>query len=331
MSTTSVDAPTVQINSSGLQNLINFIFAHERFLKEFGAIRIQLSSDCTLALKKRKISPTCTTIQQIMKVNDDEPIYSVQKMEDINVYAEQSLPITNEQIFWSSPSHSDHKLYQSGISILSNKTLFHKKWHRKYFAIHSIPRQSLLKVGGTKVTNQFVSSLTKAHGPGSIYSLSSAQQRLFLLVYHHSGGPRHWYIIPSYERENLRKILQNQNSSNCLEHGKLLINPLVFDKHHIRYHRIVQHPNEFVVLSAGALSQSFTEDVSWSESIPFALPSWIEDGHAIETDPPCQCNKNIFSRTKKINVGLFKSKRIQKYIDTYLNIVNDDNPPVTEG
>ncbi|CAF4327634.1 unnamed protein product, partial [Rotaria sp. Silwood2] len=330
MSSISMDVPTVKINPSGLQNLINFIFAHERILKEFGALKIQLSSDCTLALKKRKISPTCTATQQIMKLSDDEPIYSVHKGEDINVYAKQRSPITNEETFWSSLSNSDHKFYQSSVSILPNKTLFYKKWHRKYFAIHSIPRQSLLKLGGSKVVNEFVPCLTRTHGPGAIFPLSSAQQRLFLLVYHHQGSPRHWYIIPAYEREALRKIVQRQNSSNCLEHEELLIDPLIFDKYHIRYHRLVQYANELVVLSAGALAQSFTEDTSWIESVAFALPSWIQDGHANYRNSPCQCNINGFSLPQTIDVSLFKHELIQKYIDTYLNIVEDGKRSVTK-
>jgi hypothetical protein len=321
----------VQINPSGLQNLVNFIHTHERLLKEFGAIKIQLSSECTLALKKRKISPTCTSTQQITKVSENELIYSVQKNEGIDIFTEQRSPITNEATFWSSLSRSDYKCYQSSVSILPNKTFFYQKWHRKYFAIHCLPRQSLLKLGGRKMTDQFVSCLTRAHGPGAIFPLASAQQRLFSLVYHHQGGARHWYIIPTREREALQKILQQQSSSNCLEHEKLLIDPMILKKHHIRYHRLVQYPNEFVVLAAGALTQSFTEDANWSESIAFALPSWIKEGHANASDSPCQCNINAFSVPKIIDVSLFKQKLIRKYAATYMNIVNDDKTSVDKG
>ncbi|CAF1201626.1 unnamed protein product [Rotaria sp. Silwood1] len=331
MSSISMDAPIVKINSFGLQNIISFIYTHEGILKEFGAIKIQLSSDCTLALKKRKISPTCTTTQKITKLNDDESIYSVDKVEAQNLCNEQRSPITDEKTFWSSLSNSDHIFYLSNVSILPNQTLFYKKQHRKYFAIHSIPRQSLLKLAGSKIVNQFVPCLTRTHGPGAVFPLSSAQQHLSLLVYHHQGSPRHWYIIPAYERDALTKILQRENSSICFEHQKLLINPLLFDNYHIRYHRLVQCQNEFVVLSAGALTQSFTEDASWNESIPFALPSWIEDGHAYYSDSTCQCCINNFYEPITIDITLFKHELIQKYIDKYLNIDNDGNTSINKG
>jgi hypothetical protein len=326
-----MDAPTMQINPSELQNLVKFIYAHERPLKEFGAIKIQPSSECTFALKKRQICPTFIDIQQITKIEKDKLIYTVQESENTNIYAKQRSPITNDQTFWSSLSDSDHQFHQSSVSILPNKTLFYKKRHRKYFSIHSIPKQSLLRLGGTKVIEKFISCLSRAHGPGAIYPLASAQQRLFLLVYHHQGGPRYWYIIPTCEREALKKILDQQSPSNCLKHGQLLIDPLLLDKYQIRYHRIIQYPNEFLVLSAGCLTQSFTLDSSWSESIHFALPSWVEEGHATASDSPCQCNINAFSLPKTIDVSLFKYELIQKYINTYLNIVDDDNTVANIG
>ncbi|CAF3996902.1 unnamed protein product [Rotaria sordida] len=173
-------------------------------------------------------------------------------------------------------------------------------------------------------------SKSLTHGPGAVFPLSSAQQHLSLLVYHHQGSPRHWYIIPAYERDALTKILQRENSSICFEHQKLLINPLLFDKYHIRYHRLVQYQNEFVVLSAGALTQSFTEDASWNESIPFALPSWIDDGHAHYSDSTCQCCINSFYEPITIDVTLFKHELIQEYIETYLNIDNDGSTSINK-
>jgi hypothetical protein len=330
MSSISMEVPAMQINSSDLRNLVKFIYAHEQPLKEFGAIKIQLNSECTLALKKRQISPTCTTSQQITKVGIDEPIYIVQNGEQVN-NAKQRLSTMNEHTFWSSLSDSSHKCDQSSVSILPNKTLFYQKWNGKYFTIQSIPRQSLLRLGGTKLTDQYVSCLSRAHGPGAIYPLSFTQQRLCLLVYHHQGGPRHWYVIPNYEREILTKILEQQSPSSCLEHGQLLIDPLLLDKYHIRYHRIIQYPKEFVVLSAGVLTQSFTEGANWSESIPFALPSWIEEGHANHHNLPCQCNINMFSQPKTIDVSLFKYELIQKYKKTHLNADSDNSTLVDKG
>ncbi|CAF1548142.1 unnamed protein product, partial [Rotaria sordida] len=62
---------------------------------------------------------------------------------------------------------------------------------RSYFDMHRLPHQSLLKLGGTKVTRQFIPCVRRAHGPGSIFPMTSAQQRLFSIDYHHEGGAHH--------------------------------------------------------------------------------------------------------------------------------------------
>jgi len=205
-----------------------------------------------------------------------------------------------------------------GISVFNNKSFFYSKTSRIYFQTHRLPNQSLLKLGGKKVTGQFAPCVRRAHQSGAIFPLTCARQRLFSIDYHHEGGARHWYIIPPSERNIIQKLLDQQKCSFCLDHGELLIDPSVLDKHNIRYYRLIQRPNQFVVLSAGTLSQSFTEDQTWNESIDFALPSWIEEGHA--NAPSCQCN----SLPSTIDVNLFRHELIQSYISTHLHIVNDD-------
>ncbi|CAF1214833.1 unnamed protein product [Rotaria sp. Silwood1] len=215
--------------------------------------------------------------------------------------------------------------------MIPGKSFFSQKTSRLYFDISRLPTQSLLKLCGKKVTHQFVPCVTRAHGPGAIFPLTSAQQRLFSVNYHHEGGAHHWYIIPTCEREVLRKIIDHQNTSICFDHGQLLIDPSVLDKNDIRYYRIIQRPNEFIVLSAGTLAQSFTEDASWSESIAFALPGWIEEGRANLSIPPCQCNFPQDSLPETIDITLFTHERIQEYITSHLNIITNDKPLALKG
>jgi len=161
--------------------------------------------------------------------------------------------------------------------------------------------------------------------------MTSAEQHLFLIDYHHEGGAHHWYIIPYRERKALQTIIDKHKSSICLDHGQILIDPSVLDKHQIRYHRIIQRPNEFVVLSAGALAQSFSEDASWSESIEFALPSWIEDGHANGAVSSCRCNISQDSLPEIIDITLFRHELIQNYITSQLNIIINDESNELKG
>ncbi|CAF1328984.1 unnamed protein product [Adineta steineri] len=324
MSSISIDIPTLEINSYGLKNLVNYISRHEQTLKEFGAIKIKLNSDCLLGLKTQKISSKFTNIQKIVKISNDEPIYSIKKIEGINDYMKEHIPILNEETFWSSFIHSNHKHEQSAASILLNKSLFLKNSPENSFSIHHIPKQSLLKLVDTQIIPQFVPCLTRSHEPGTIFPLSDTQQRLFSLIYHHDGGSRCWYIIPSCERETLLKLLYQKSSSTCFQHDHLFINPSILDKHHIRYHRIIQYSNEFIVLSAGTISQSFTTDACWTESIPFALPSWIRNDHVYNQHSTCQCKINQISEAKTINMNLSQSDPVQKSIDQYRNVNNNN-------
>lgn len=326
MSSISMDIPTLQINENELNNLVRFIYKNEHLLKEFGAIKIQPNIQCKLALKKRRknllVRPDN---KRIVNMCNNKGIYFAQNVDHINGTTEQNTLIKDEQSFWSLLSELGNEQRPLNISLLPNKSFFSEKTSRLYFDVHRLPKQSLLQLGGNKVTRQFIPHVKRAHGPGSIFPMSSTRQRLFSIDYHHEGGAHHWYFIPIRERDTLETMMEQKNSSVCLDHGYLFIDPLVLEKNHIRFHRIIQYPNEFVVLSAGTLAQSFTEESSWSESIAFALPSWIEEGHANVPVPLCQCN--IFHDSPSettIDTTLFRHELIQRYITSYLNIIAND-------
>jgi len=322
-----MEVPTFRINDNDLQNFINFIYKQEQVLKEFGAIKIQLNIECKLALKKRRKNLLlCPKTEQIVKMSKCEGIYFVQNVDHLGEFAEQSPLIIDECSFWSSLSCYRNKSRPLNISLLANKSFFSEKKSRAYFDIHRLPNQSLLKLGGTKVTRQFAPCVRRAHQSGSIFPLTCTQQRLFSIDYHHEGGDHHWYIIPNNQRDYLKRLIKKNNSSICLDHGQLFIDPSVLDRNHIRYHRVIQHPNEFIVLSAGTLAQSLTYGASWSESIAFALPSWIEDGHASVPTALCQCNIPYGFLSKTIDVTLFRPELIRRYITSHLNITSDGKP-----
>jgi hypothetical protein len=303
-----MNIPTLKINNDQLKNLIYFIYKNENLLKEFGAIKIELDNDCKLALKKRRKTLKLPPIlKQIKKENSNENIYLV---EDLKQSIEENFSIKDEFSFWSLLSSLNEK--QLNISFLSNRSFFCSKTSRSYFDIHRLPKQSILKIGGNKLTNQFFPLIRRAHGSASIFPLNSTENNLFSLNYHHEGGNHYWFIIPNHQKIFLQKLI---NSSICLNHGQLFINPSILDKYHIRYYRTIQNPKQFLILSSGTLSQCFTDDSTWSESIDFALPSWIQDGYALSL---CQCQ--ILS--KKIDFSLFKHELIQKYINSNL-IINE--------
>jgi hypothetical protein len=264
-------------------------------------------------------------------MRNDTGIYFMQNVNHVNGTTEQNTLIKDEQSFWSSLSELGDKQRPLNISLLPNKSFFSQKKARSYFDIHRLPKQSLLKLGGNKVVRQFIPHVKRANGPGSIFPLSCTRQRLFSIDYHHEGGAHHWYVIPIRERNTLEILMEQKNSSICLEHGQLFIDPLVLEKNHIRFHRIIQYPNEFVVLAAGALAQSFTEESSWSESIAFALPSWIEEGHANVPARLCQCDISHDLSPETIDTTVFRYELIERYITSYLNIIADDTSTHLNG
>ena len=320
MSFISLDVPSIEASATDLQNFVKFIFTHEALLKHFGALRITLKSDCQLALKKnRRNFSKCTVVQQGVKISGDDLIYSVQTVARTNDCIDGRTLPQNEKTFWSSMLSSHKEQSRSNVSTFPNKSFYRSPPHKSYFDLRRIPHQSLLKVGGRKTTRSFLPSLQRAEGPGAIFPLASARQRLFLLDYHHTGGIRHWYIVPAQERVMLQGLIDQQSSHTCLEHNNLLIDPSVFDKHNIRYHRLAQHPNQFVVLAAGALAQSFAEDASWNESIAFALPSWLKDGHAGFAVTSCTCSDDMEMGSEKVDMHLFRCELVERYYTQHLS------------
>ena len=329
----SRNVPTFEIGDDDLYNLIGFIHRHDGLLEEYGAIKIKPNSECTLAFKKRcdKIIPRATP-QKLFKMNGKNHVYLVKKDATSCASVSQNPVVTDEDSFWYSLSNSGSRERYLNISLLWGQSFFNQKGSRTAFDIHRLPRQSLLKLGGREFTRQLVPSIHIAHAPGAIFPLTSTSKHLCSINYHHEGGEHHWYVIPRSARENLHEIIGNHDSTPCLDHGQLVINPFVLKKNQIGYYRIIQHPNEFVVLSADALSQRFTKDTSWSESIDFALPSWIEARRNCSFIRQCQCHIPHDYSFDSADISLFREKRVRKYINalvsnglfwwTYYSLIN---------
>lgn len=327
MSSISLNAPTLLASADSMKDFLSFVYTHESMLKKYGAIKIIPPNGFKINLKKYRMKlDKPSTIQQVTKLNQQDLIYSVTTVPCMYRKESNEESPMNEQNFWSSLSQRDTPQQLAGVSNIPRQSFFLKEVHRIDFSIHRLPRQSLLRFCDKSLLHEFVPSLNRTHGPGGIFPLASARQRLFTFNYHHAGGDRYWYIIPASEREALERIFQQQTNSICIDHGYLLIDPTILDKYNIRYHRLIQKPYEIVILAAGALSQSFTDDASWSETIDFALPSWINDGHSA-AKLSCSCQSNLAFFPTIINTNEFNPVLIQRYIRTCLSIIVDDTSP----
>ena len=106
------------------------------------------------------------------------------------------------------------------------------------------------------------------------------------------------------------KLVEQCADAKSVTHDGLFIDPSVFDKHGIVYHRMVQNAGEMLVLGAGTIAQSFTTDEQWSESVVFGLASWIRDGHAAAHASLCRCDPDPLSLMKTINLSLFTEEAV---------------------
>ena len=314
-----MDIPQLKANAEILENLVSYIFMHESELIKYGALKIQILPDCVLALKTRKPISTPIASQEIIKTHDNELIYSVRKAKlNSENSTDLHLQINHEKSFWTTLSSTDVKFFHWEVTNSPKKSLFYDKRSKKCFSTYRIADQSLLCVLPLKTRQMFVPSTIVAHGPGAIFPLAVTPHGLSSLVYHHHGSARQWYIIPVSERENLRILIEQDESEKCIHHDSLLIDPTVLDKYQIRYHRLIQYPNEIVVLAPGAVTQGFAIGSCWSESCVFALPCWIRDGHAFADWTLCRHHINVALNVSIIDKSIFTEANLQRFIHSYL-------------
>jgi hypothetical protein len=261
-----------------------------------------------------RLSPT----KEILKNSPNKGIYLVEKVNNIN----ESMKKNVELNLWSSLSCLKNEERPLNISKIKNESFFSSKRSCLYFDIHRLPNQSILKFGGRKLTREFVPCLKRAYGSGSIFPLNCAEENFCSIDYHHEGGNHHWFIIPNSQRIILENLINKEKNFHCLDHGQLFLDPSILDENNIRYYQTIQHPNEFLVFSSGTLSQCFTEDSSWSESILFALPSWINSLLSLSS---CQYHISEHYLSKTIDWNLFRQQFVDKCFISEMNINNNNN------
>ncbi|CAF1162180.1 unnamed protein product [Adineta steineri] len=303
MSFESFDIPTIEIKDNEMKDLLKYLYKNKSLLKENGAIKLFPTSNFKNLLKKTPINvPLRSTIQQIKQIDNDNLIYSVKinEIDETRKISKENILISDE-MFWLLLPNGFNTQDISSISIIKNKTLFLKRIHRNQFDFHQLPYQSLLKLSGKQFCKKYSSTLIKAHGPVVIFPLSSNKQDLCQLNYHHEGDAQ-------------------TNPSICLGHDEILIDPLLLNKYNIRYKKVIQKPNEILILSGGILSQSFTQNEILCESIHFALPSWFYNEFP-KNSSLCHCKlSSNLNKDESIDLSVYNDESIQGYIQKYLQL-----------
>lgn len=323
----STYVPTVRVKSSEINKMVSFIYSHAPTLLKWGALKIEQDDQCKHMLKKRrKPSHSIVKKQILTEISHTKAIFILHTVACAStVTSSKSSPRGESEFRKAVRQTFSEENEQPNISIYSCKSFYLKQSHHDGFNMHDIPDQSLLQVGGKKITKRFAPTLIQTYGAGAVFSLSTACQGLLSLHYLHEGATRYWYIIPATERSSLEKVLEAKNLSICLNHQSLLLDPEFLDKYLIRYSKVVQDPGQFIVLEAGTLAQSHCMGASWNETIDFALPSWLEYDQAQKHTMFCTCNINHFRILSATDTALFESQQVDQYINTHLRRSFDDN------
>ncbi|CAF1367415.1 unnamed protein product [Adineta steineri] len=137
----------------------------------------------------------------------------------------------------------------------------------------------------------------------------------------HEGSSKFWYIVPSSHADQLEQCLRDVDTldtSHCqasLQHKTLFPNPVELAQlHNIPVYRIEQCPNEIIVIFPRAYNWGFDGGFNVTESINFALPSWIPFGRSVRS---CLCQQ--VGNPVELYMDPFTKENVLTYTQTHLN------------
>lgn len=125
--------------------------------------------------------------------------------------------------------------------------------------------------------------------------------------YLHEGAAKVWYFIPSSEHGKLERLAERFGRAvgitcdNFLRHKSLMIPPAILRKNGIRFSRVIQNPNEFVISLSGGYHFGFNCGLNKAEAINFATRRWLEYFPKFK---PCHCRGRHANETRRVGYAL---------------------------
>ncbi|GFS12955.1 lysine-specific demethylase 5C [Elysia marginata] len=113
---------------------------------------------------------------------------------------------------------------------------------------------------------------------------SSAPHGLPYIQYQHTGAPTIWHCVPKSQESKLQSALKElvptlvPDKPCWLKEDWLMVNPKHLSQHGVHVEKCVQYPGQFVVVFPGAFTSTISCGYNVSESVHFALPSWLPKG-----------------------------------------------------
>lgn len=162
---------------------------------------------------------------------------------------------------------------------------------------------------------------------GQFYTIFSFHLEYFNLgaiSFLHYGKAKIWYVVPNYELEKLENLMNSFGiSSNVIckklsKHKSLMVPPSVLKQNGIKFTRIIQKPNEFVVIFPGSYHSGLNCGNNIAEGINFGCDSWLEEYPKFTL---CDCKKfnkhtlgikHIFDDLYKKEIDIRKNENIIK-------------------
>lgn len=102
------------------------------------------------------------------------------------------------------------------------------------------------------------------------------------IEYLHDGAPKIWYGVPDSQSAKFKETLSNIVPSYCqkktiwLLSDTTMVPPNVLTNHGVSLCRTIQNPGEFILVFPKAFTSSICTGYSVSESVYFALNSWLD-------------------------------------------------------
>lgn len=144
---------------------------------------------------------------------------------------------------------------------------------------------------------------------------------LITLNYLHQGAAKIWYIIHPSSYSKFEELINqfSDRSLSCLsplQHKTLLINPSFLRLHSIEYYQIEQKIRELVVIFPGTYHFYFDTGFNLSETIRYALPSWLQFQRRSPRLCSCENPSTILIR---LNRRFFTSEILEKFKQEHLS------------
>lgn len=145
----------------------------------------------------------------------------------------------------------------------------------KFTRAESLLHQGSVQLGGIHTPlAYFGSHLT-------YFGLHLEDENANSINYLHRGERKIWYFVPESENKKIETLANKfgekvrTTCNNFIRHKTLMIPPTVLRKNNIKFGRVVQNPNEFILSFSGGYHAGFNCGLNQAEAINFGTTRWL--------------------------------------------------------